>query len=213
MAPTPDAKPQRRTPVSYLIGAIALIILGCVTNNLVLELLVSKKKNPFADPGAGSLLTFLQFVLIAMLTLPGVLVWRPVGGLLLPRLAPTRVPLKHYAAMTGLFFGMSFLNNWAFAFNISQPLHSEQRGQSWLHIFPPDCWSRAYPFRSGLSLVIARRHLLGRLLWLREAVSFARACPWSLRACIPAPRCSQVHVPPALGHPPAHSRRRRRDRC
>ena len=137
MAPTPDAKPQRRTPVSYLIGAIALIILGCVTNNLVLELLVSKKKNPFADPGAGSLLTFLQFVLIAMLTLPGVLVWRPVGGLLLPRLAPTRVPLRHYAAMTGLFFGMSFLNNWAFAFNISQPLHSEQLRPSMAPGVPP----------------------------------------------------------------------------
>lgn len=104
------------------------VVAGCVTNNLVLELVVSPKKNPFADPGAGSLLTLLQFCLIAVLTLPGVLTWSPAAGgsalVLLPRLAPTRVPLRHYAAMTGLFFAMSFLNNWAFAFNISQPLHS-----------------------------------------------------------------------------------------
>jgi UDP-xylose/UDP-N-acetylglucosamine transporter B4 len=33
------------------------------------------------------------------------------------------VPLKHYAYQTALFFSMSYLNNFAFKFNISQPLH------------------------------------------------------------------------------------------
>lgn len=32
--------------------------------------------------------------------------------------------------MTGLFFAMSYLNNWAFAFNISQPLHMVFRSSS-----------------------------------------------------------------------------------
>jgi solute carrier family 35 (UDP-xylose/UDP-N-acetylglucosamine transporter), member B4 len=128
MAPTSDAKPTQRVPVRDLAGAVALIIAGCVTNNLALELVVSPKRNPFADPGAGSLLTLLQFILIAVLTLPHACEWRP--GSTFPRLAQTRVPLRHYGGMTLLFFAMSFLNNAAFAFNISQPLHMVFRSSS-----------------------------------------------------------------------------------
>ena len=128
MAPTSDAKPTHRIPTHDLASAIALIVAGCVTNNLALELVVSPKKNPFAAPGAGSLLTLLQFTLISILTLPSVCEWRV--GSAMPRFATTKVPLRHYGGMTCLFFAMSFLNNAAFAFNISQPLHMVFRSSS-----------------------------------------------------------------------------------
>jgi solute carrier family 35 (UDP-xylose/UDP-N-acetylglucosamine transporter), member B4 len=128
MAPTSDAKPAQRVPLRDFAIAVTLVGSGCVINNLALELIVSPKKNPFADPGAGSLLTLLQFVFIAALTLPSVCEWR--AGAVLPRFAPTKVPLRHYGGMTCLFFAMSFLNNAAFAFNISQPLHMVFRSSS-----------------------------------------------------------------------------------
>ena len=142
-----------------LATACAYIMAGCMVNNLVLEVIVSKKKNEWADPGAGGLMTLLQFLLVAALSSPHAIRWRglwkggPGGGVSTPTAAgdsasnldwpvkspssgdqgwsvrfplamrPMVVPLRHYLGMTALFFTMSYLNNWAFAFNISQPLH------------------------------------------------------------------------------------------
>jgi solute carrier family 35 (UDP-xylose/UDP-N-acetylglucosamine transporter), member B4 len=98
---------------------------------------------PWADPAAGPLLTLLQYVVVAVVLLPSILTTStpphdhdthhlkpPTLRQLLPwpfsqtlRLAPTLVPRLHYVGMAGLFALMSLLNNMAFAFNITQPLH------------------------------------------------------------------------------------------
>ena len=41
----------------------------------------------------------------------------------MPRLAPRTIPFRVYALQTVIFFGMSVLNNVAFNFRISQPVH------------------------------------------------------------------------------------------
>jgi solute carrier family 35 (UDP-xylose/UDP-N-acetylglucosamine transporter), member B4 len=140
--------------VLALVTSLSLILIGCVANNVVLEIIVSKKANPYADPGAGGLLTFLQFLFVFLVNIGEVITWKsssaqiaekatnvsgkglstelcenssqPLRGFLsfLPFTIRTpQVPIKHYAQMTLLFFSMSYLNNWAFQFNISQPLH------------------------------------------------------------------------------------------
>ncbi|RYG55467.1 hypothetical protein EON66_05230 [archaeon] len=94
----------------------------------------SKKANRWADPACGSLLTLLQFVFIAAMALPAVLQRREATftrsaairswcARLPLSFKRTIIPLKHYVGQTALYFAMSFLNNIAFAFNISQPLH------------------------------------------------------------------------------------------
>ena len=134
-----------------LASAVAYIMTGCMINNLVLEVIVNTKKNEWADPGAGGLMTLLQFILVAALSSPNAIQWRglwnggdAIGsdrstnskegqtwGLRFPlAMRPTIVPLRHYLSMTALFFSMSYMNNWAFAFNISQPLHMVFRSSS-----------------------------------------------------------------------------------
>jgi hypothetical protein len=135
-------KPRRRSNAGAILWAVCLIGAGCVVNNFVLELIISRKKNPHADPSAGGLMTFLQFVCVAALSAPHGFAWRGFGGTrgggllgalrgalpLRPR--PLVVPFKHYLGMTALFFSMSLLNNAAFAFHISQPLHMVFRSSS-----------------------------------------------------------------------------------
>lgn len=127
----------------------------------------SKKSNPWADPGAGGLLTFLQFSFVALLNLNQAFGLRsgnsgsagssaaaaladdngkpdgasPRSGIagVLARLPVVwkrpAAPLQHYARMTALFFAMSYLNNWAFKFNISQPLHMVFRSANLITTF------------------------------------------------------------------------------
>ena len=80
----------------------------------------SKKRNQlYADKNYGAVLTLLQFALIALLSLQYVCTWK--GGAL--RLLPMRVPWQKYVEMAAYFVVMSILNNLAFSFNISQPMH------------------------------------------------------------------------------------------
>ena len=113
-------------PALTLLTSLSLILVGCVLNNVVLEAIVSTRANPHADPGAGGLLTFLQFSFVAACNVGEAVTWRKagVGGSWLPfALRTPVVPVRHYAQMTLLFFAMSYLNNFVFQFNISQPLH------------------------------------------------------------------------------------------
>lgn len=48
-------------------------MVSCGVNNWTLELIVSTKRNPHGDPGAGTLLTLLQCLFVAVATLPRVL--------------------------------------------------------------------------------------------------------------------------------------------
>jgi len=74
-------------------------------------------KTPFyfrADPGSGNLITFLQFLFIA------------VHGFIFTAKCGTvkpRIGLVDYGVLVSMFFVVSVCNNYAFDFNIPMPLH------------------------------------------------------------------------------------------
>ncbi|CAH1266323.1 SLC35B4 [Branchiostoma lanceolatum] len=88
--------------------AIALVFAGCCSNVVFLELLVTE------HPGAGNIVTFSQFLCIA------------VDGFFFTtnfcRKKPV-IPISKYAMMVTLFFTVSVVNNYALNFNIPMPLH------------------------------------------------------------------------------------------
>ncbi|KAH8396043.1 hypothetical protein KR222_002274 [Zaprionus bogoriensis] len=88
--------------------AMIFVFVGCCSNVVFLELIVK------IDPGAGNLITFLQFLFIAL------------EGLFFTSKFFTvrpKIPLKDYIALVALFFGANVCNNYAFNFNIPMPLH------------------------------------------------------------------------------------------
>ncbi|KAJ2660863.1 golgi uridine diphosphate-N- acetylglucosamine transporter [Coemansia sp. RSA 1200] len=93
----------------------ASIFGGCCSNVYALESLVRQV------PKCGNLITFGQFIFI---TLVGLFshTHRPNGSWV-PRLRPRQVPLQRWMVMVGLYFGVSALNNMAFGFKVSIPLH------------------------------------------------------------------------------------------
>ena len=83
------------------------------SNAIVLEHLTSQ------HPRAGSLLTFLQFLVISLYGLPNHLIWTPYG----PRFKPRTIPLAPYLIQVALFYVISILNNVAFAYHIPMTVH------------------------------------------------------------------------------------------
>jgi solute carrier family 35 (UDP-xylose/UDP-N-acetylglucosamine transporter), member B4 len=67
-----------------------------------------------ADPGSGNLITFSQFLLIALHGL--------IFTMKFFTLKP-RIGLKDYTLLVVMFFVASVCNNYAFDFNIPMPLH------------------------------------------------------------------------------------------
>ena len=114
--------------------SLFLTFFGCVLNNIFLEFIVSDKVS-FGDKRAGPLLTLIQYAFIALLCLPQVLTFdrsnEGVIGMMndknktsfLPRFKKLVVPFSRYIFLAALFALMSWLNNLAFAFRVSQPLH------------------------------------------------------------------------------------------
>ncbi|KAK9723240.1 UAA transporter family [Popillia japonica] len=90
------------------INAIILVYVGCGLNNVFLEYLVRQ------EPGTGNLITFSQFLFIAI---HGFIFTSKFGQ------APRIIPLRDYFTLVVLFFITSILNNWVFDFNIPVPLH------------------------------------------------------------------------------------------
>ncbi|KAJ2554280.1 golgi uridine diphosphate-N- acetylglucosamine transporter [Coemansia sp. RSA 1933] len=88
---------------------------GCCSNVYALESLVREV------PKCGNLITFGQFLFITLVGLPKHM-HRPHGSWV-PQLRPRQVPLGRWAVMVGLYFGVSALNNMAFGFKVSIPLH------------------------------------------------------------------------------------------
>ncbi|KAJ8983321.1 hypothetical protein NQ317_010860 [Molorchus minor] len=88
--------------------AIFLVLVGCMLNNIFLEYIVK------LDPGAGHLITFCQFVFIA---LHGFIFTSKFGTV------KPKIIFKDYLILIVFFFTTSVVNNWAFAFNIPVPLH------------------------------------------------------------------------------------------
>lgn len=66
------------------------------------------------DPGAGHLITFSQFVFIAI---HGYIFTSKFGTV------ETHIPKRDYLILVLMFFLTSVVNNWAFNFNIPVPLH------------------------------------------------------------------------------------------
>ncbi|XP_001607193.1 UDP-xylose and UDP-N-acetylglucosamine transporter-like [Nasonia vitripennis] len=88
--------------------AICMVFVGCCSNLVFLELLMKE------DPGGGNLVTFMQFLFIAV---DGFLFTSKCGR------AETKIGMKNYMILVAMFFVSSVFNNYAFNFNIPMPLH------------------------------------------------------------------------------------------
>ncbi|KAG5882516.1 hypothetical protein JTB14_006789 [Gonioctena quinquepunctata] len=88
--------------------SIVLTLVGCMLNNVFLEYIIE------LDPGAGHLITFCQFLFIA---LRGFIFTSKFGTV------KPKILLKDYMTLVVFFFTTSVVNNWAFPFNIPVPLH------------------------------------------------------------------------------------------
>jgi UDP-xylose/UDP-N-acetylglucosamine transporter B4 len=69
---------------------------------------------------AGLLITFLQFAFISITALPAPLF---AAGSRTKGKGNGSVPMSKWAYIAFLFYSINMLNNWAFAFNISVPVH------------------------------------------------------------------------------------------
>lgn len=68
------------------------------------------------EPSSGLLITLFQFVFAALLAYPSQ--FSPSHVIKRPS-----VPMHRWMVGAGMFFLVNMLNNWAFAFNISVPMH------------------------------------------------------------------------------------------
>ncbi|KAF5337812.1 hypothetical protein D9611_015043 [Ephemerocybe angulata] len=101
------------TALSSWATTLSLIFGGCCANALTLEHLT------LTYPHFGSLITFLQFLIIALHGLPEHVRWTWLG----PRLKPRKIPLLPYLGQVSLFYLISLLNNAAFGYRIPMPVH------------------------------------------------------------------------------------------
>lgn len=129
--------------------AILLVFAGCCTNVVFMEYIVKcvaycpvncisrhvYELSGFyfhrADPGSGNLVTFLQFLFIA---LEGFIFTAKCGT------ARTKIPFSAYYTLVAMFFVVSVCNNYAFDFNIPMPLHMIFRA-----VRTRDVWSSSIP--------------------------------------------------------------------
>ncbi|CAG08684.1 unnamed protein product [Tetraodon nigroviridis] len=88
--------------------AVCLVFIGCCSNVVFLELLVRE------FPGCGNIITFTQFLFIA---LEGFIFESNFG-----RKKPA-IPIRNYVIMVTMFFAVSVINNYSLNFNIAMPLH------------------------------------------------------------------------------------------
>ncbi|KGO46424.1 UAA transporter [Penicillium expansum] len=94
---------------------ISLIFGGCCANVFALEAIIKEQ------PTAGPLITFAQFAICALFTIPSFL--SPSAGPRALFLNPRAIPLRSWVVYTAYFVSVNLLNNWAFAYKISVPLH------------------------------------------------------------------------------------------
>ncbi|KAK2867817.1 hypothetical protein FQN49_003445 [Arthroderma sp. PD_2] len=111
-----SAVAQSTVPAWVNIAIItSLIFGGCCSNVFSLEALIKD------DPNFGTLITFAQFVIIAILTFPTIV--SPDAGVKSLFISKPAIPLKSWAIYTAFFMSVNLLNNAAFIFQISVPLH------------------------------------------------------------------------------------------
>ncbi|KAJ5248650.1 hypothetical protein N7468_000101 [Penicillium chermesinum] len=93
----------------------SLILGGCCANVFALEAIIKEQAT------AGPLITFAQFVICAVFTLPNFLSLSAGPSAFF--LSPRAIPLRSWMIYTAFFVTVNLLNNWAFAYKISVPLH------------------------------------------------------------------------------------------
>ncbi|PYH93595.1 UAA transporter [Aspergillus ellipticus CBS 707.79] len=93
----------------------SLIFGGCCANVFALEAIIKDQ------PSSGLLITFAQFLLTSLITFPTFISLSAGPQSLF--LSPRAIPLRSWLVYTGFFATVNLLNNWAFAYKISVPLH------------------------------------------------------------------------------------------
>ncbi|KAI5462935.1 UAA transporter family-domain-containing protein [Mariannaea sp. PMI_226] len=91
---------------------LSLIFGGCCSNVYALEAIIN------FEPSSGTLLTFVQFLFVAV---TGYIAQYDRNGSF--GLAPNKVPLRRWIVNIILFFTINVLNNHAFSYDISVPVH------------------------------------------------------------------------------------------
>ncbi|PLB36723.1 putative UPD-GlcNAc transporter (Mnn2-2) [Aspergillus candidus] len=94
---------------------VSLIFGGCCANVFTLETIIKDR------PRAGPLITFAQFLLTALFTFPSFISFSAGPRALFFK--KNIIPLSSWFAYTAFFVTINMLNNWAFAYKISVPLH------------------------------------------------------------------------------------------
>ncbi|KAF2650149.1 UAA transporter [Lophiostoma macrostomum CBS 122681] len=98
--------------IAPLAGSFALIFGGCCSNVYCLEAIVKH------EPDSGLLITLFQFIFTCLSTLH--YQFDPRGRYFVK---PSPVPFRKWCISAALFFTVNMMNNWAFAFDISVPVH------------------------------------------------------------------------------------------
>jgi UDP-xylose/UDP-N-acetylglucosamine transporter B4 len=93
---------------------VGLIFLGCCANAYFLE------QATRLQPSCGTLLTFLQFAVTTLQTLPTQFHYSKSGGI---RFKGPAIPLSRWSVQVALYFASSILNNTAFSFHVPVPVH------------------------------------------------------------------------------------------
>ncbi|KAL2037677.1 hypothetical protein N7G274_009622 [Stereocaulon virgatum] len=118
-----------------LVVMTSLIFGGCCSNVYALESIIKE------EPESGLLITFIQFVVVALFTWPAhCSINRPPFFL-----KPRKVPLMRWVPNILMFFAVNLLNNFAFGYNISVPVHIILRsGGSILTMLVGYVWGKQY---------------------------------------------------------------------
>jgi len=88
--------------------AVALVFVGCCSNVVFLELLIKP------HPGSGNIITFAQFVVVALEGFVNEMEWGRKNN---------AIPLSYYGGLVVMFLSVNVLNNYALNFHIPLPLH------------------------------------------------------------------------------------------
>jgi len=115
---------------------LSLIFGGCCSNVYALEQVVN------FEPSSGILLTFTQFLFVAVTGYIAQFdITRPPFFL-----TPNKVPISRWLVNIVLFFGINVLNNHAFSYDISVPVHIILRsGGSITTMAAGYLWGKRYP--------------------------------------------------------------------
>ncbi|KAB5580419.1 hypothetical protein GE09DRAFT_1212871 [Coniochaeta sp. 2T2.1] len=101
-------------PQWLAVGAmLSLIFGGCCSNVFALEAIIQ------VEPASGTLLTFVQFLFVTIISLPSQLDRKRPPFFL----KPNKVPIRRWLVNIVLFFAINVLNNHAFSYDISVPVH------------------------------------------------------------------------------------------